>query len=62
MLIYEDDANVLPLGGELVKGAFDGRGLGLLVDDEVVLLTVGRVRDVLCSPLVAVQLLHAPVQ
>lgn len=53
MLIYEQDTNVLSLAGELFKGCLDGGGFGLLVDDEVVLLAVGRVGDVLFGVLSA---------
>jgi len=47
MLIYQQDTDILPLAGELLKGAFDGRGLGLLVYDEVVFLAVGGIGDML---------------
>ena len=38
VLVYEQDPNVLPLGGEPVKGGLDGGVIGLCVDDEEVLL------------------------
>lgn len=47
MLIDQQDRNILPLRRELLKGAFDRRRFRLAVDDEVVLLRVGRFRDVL---------------
>jgi len=47
MLVYQQDANILPLAGELLKGALDGRGLGLLIHDEVVFLAVGGIRNML---------------
>jgi hypothetical protein len=49
MLIDEDNGNVLALLGEAVKGLLDGVGLGLVVYDEVVLLSIRRVGYVLCS-------------
>jgi len=47
MLVNQHDGDVLPLAREVVEGLFDGRGLGLGVDDEEVALRVGRVGDVL---------------
>jgi hypothetical protein len=48
-LVDEDNGNVLALLGEAVKGLLDGVGLGLVVYDEVVLLSIRRVGNVLCS-------------
>lgn len=47
MLVDEQNGNVLSLLGKVVKGLLDGRGLGLVVDNKVVLLRVGRVGNVL---------------
>jgi hypothetical protein len=47
MLVDEQDGNVLALGGEAVKGGLDGSVVRLCVDDEEVLLRVGRRRYVL---------------
>lgn len=47
MLVDQKNTNILPLAGELVESTLDGRDLGLLVHDEVVLLTVWGVGDVL---------------
>lgn len=52
MLVDEQNGNVLALGGEAIEGGLDGRRLGLCVDDEKVLLAVGRLGDVLCYSLV----------
>jgi hypothetical protein len=49
VLVDEDNGNVLALLGEAVKGFLDGVSLGLVVYDEVVLLSIRRVGDVLCS-------------
>lgn len=49
VLVDEENGNVLALLGEAVKGLFDGVRLGLVVDNEVVLLRVRRVGDVLSS-------------
>ena len=49
MLVDQQNGNILSLLGETVKGVFDGRGLGLVVDHEVVLLRVWGVGDVLCE-------------
>lgn len=49
MLVDEENGNVLALLGEAVKGLFDGVRLGLVVDNEVVLLRVRRVGNVLYS-------------
>ena len=38
VLVDEENGNVLALLGEAVKGLLDGVCLGLVVDDEVVLL------------------------
>jgi hypothetical protein len=38
MLVYQYDADVLPLGGKALEGGFDGRIVGLVVDNEEVLL------------------------
>lgn len=50
MLVDQDDADVLALLGEGIKGGLDGRRLGLAVDDQEVLLRVGRVGDMLRVP------------
>lgn len=47
MLVDKDDANVLALRGKGLKGGLDGRCLGLGVNNEEVLLRVGRVCYVL---------------
>lgn len=47
MLVDQDDADVLALLGEGIKGGLDGRRLRLAVDDEEVFLRVGRVGDML---------------
>jgi hypothetical protein len=47
VLVDEQDGNVLALVGELVEGGLDGCVVGFGVDDEEVLLAVGRVGDVL---------------
>ena len=47
VLIDQDDADVLALGGEAVEGGLDGGGVGLAVHHEEVLLRVRRVRHVL---------------
>lgn len=47
MLVDQNDADVLALRREPLERGLDGLGLGLAVDDEEVLLRVGRVRDVL---------------
>jgi hypothetical protein len=47
MLVDEQDGNVLALRGEAVKGGLDGSVVCLCVDDEEVLLRVGRRRYVL---------------
>jgi hypothetical protein len=47
MLVYEDDANVFPLSGKLVKGSLDRGRVCLGVHDEEVLLGIGRRRNVL---------------
>lgn len=47
MLVDQDDADVLALRGEALEGGLDGRRLRLVIDDQEVLLRVGRVRDVL---------------
>lgn len=53
MLVDQDDADVLAVLGEGIKGGLDGRRLGLAVDDEEVLLRVGRVGDMLHVPSLA---------
>jgi hypothetical protein len=40
VLVYQNNADVFPLR-ELVKGGLDGGCLGLVVDDEEVLLGIG---------------------
>lgn len=47
MLVDEDDSDILPLFREPLEGRLDGRILGLVVDDEEVLLCFGAGRDVL---------------
>ena len=47
VLVDEDNGNVLAFLGEAVKGLLDGVGLGLVVNDEVVLLRVWSVGNVL---------------
>lgn len=47
MLVDKNDANILTLLCELVKGGLDGGGVCLAVDDEEVLLGVGSSRYVL---------------
>ena len=47
MLVDQEDADVLALLGEGIKGGLDGRRLCLAVNDEEVLLRVGRVGDML---------------
>lgn len=42
MLVDKDDANILALLGKGLECCLDGRRLGLGVDDEEVLLRVGR--------------------
>lgn len=49
MLVDEDNGNVLAFLGEAVKGLLDGVSLGLVVYDEVVLLSIRRVGDMLYS-------------
>jgi hypothetical protein len=49
VLVDEDNGNVLAFLGEAVKGLLDGVSLGLVVDDEVVLLSIRRVGDMLHS-------------
>jgi hypothetical protein len=49
VLVDEDNGNVLAFLGEAVKGLFDGVSLGLVVDDEVVLLSIRRVGNMLYS-------------
>jgi hypothetical protein len=48
VLVDQQDGDILALRGEVVECRFDGRGLGLGVDDEKVLLAVRWLRDVLC--------------
>jgi hypothetical protein len=50
MLVYEQDGNILALGGEAIKGSLDVAVLGFGVDDEEVLLRVGGLCDVLDAP------------
>lgn len=38
MLVYEQNRNVLALGGEAIEGGLEGRVLGFGVDDEEVFL------------------------
>jgi len=52
VLVDKENGYVLALGGELVECGFDGRVVGLCVDDEEVLLAVGGLRDVLVCCLV----------
>ena len=47
MLVDKHNGDILALLGELIEGALDRAVLCLLVDDQVVLLAVGRVGDVL---------------
>lgn len=47
MLVDEQNGNVLSLLCKVVEGLLDGRSLGLVVDNKVVLLRVGRVGNVL---------------
>lgn len=49
MLVDENNGNVLAFLGEAVKGLLDGVSLGLVVNDEVVLLGIRRVGNVLYS-------------
>lgn len=49
MLVDEENGNVLALLGEAVEGLLDGVCFGLVVYDEVVLLSVRRVGNVLRS-------------
>ncbi len=46
-MIDQDNGDILALRREPVKGLLDGRCLGAIVDDEEVLLRLGRGRDVL---------------
>jgi hypothetical protein len=50
MLVYEQDGNVLALGGEAIKSSLDVAVLGFGVDDKEVLLRVWRLCDVLVVP------------
>jgi hypothetical protein len=59
MLVDEQDGNVLALRGEAVKGGLDGSVVRLCVDDEEVLLRVGRRRYVLGGVSVSVPVLAA---
>lgn len=47
MLVDEHDGNVLPLLGELVESGLDDGRLGLLIDNDEVLLVVRRRSNVL---------------
>jgi hypothetical protein len=47
MLIDQENANILPLAREAREGGLDRCGLGLGVDDEEVLLGIGRRGDML---------------
>jgi hypothetical protein len=47
VLVDEQNSNVLALGGEAVECSFDGRGLGLCVYNEKVLLAVRRLGNML---------------
>jgi hypothetical protein len=47
VLVDKQDGDVLALGGELVERCFDGRVLGLCVDDEEVLLCIWSRGDML---------------
>lgn len=49
MLVDEENGNVLALLGEAVESLLDGVGLGLVVYDEVVLLSIRRVGNMLCE-------------
>jgi hypothetical protein len=49
VLVDEQNGNVLALAGELVEGGLDGCVVRLCVNDEEVLLAVGRLCDVLCG-------------
>jgi len=46
VLVDEDNGNVLAFLGEAVKGVLDGVCLGLVVYDEIVLLSIRRVGNV----------------
>lgn len=47
MLVDQDNADILALRREAVEGGLDGGRVGFGVDDEEVLLVVGRWGDVL---------------
>lgn len=47
MLVDKQNGDILALGGELVKGSFDGRGFRLGVHDQEVLLAVRWLGNVL---------------
>jgi len=49
VLVDEENGNVLALLGEAVEGLLDGVGFGLVIYDEVVLLSIRRVGNVLYS-------------
>lgn len=49
VLVDEENGNVLALLGEAVESLLDGVGLGLVVYDEVVLLSIRRVGNMLCE-------------
>jgi hypothetical protein len=60
MLVDEQDGNVLALRGEAVEGGLDGSVVRLCVDDEEVLLRVGRRRYVLGGVSVSVSIAAWP--
>jgi hypothetical protein len=53
VLVDEENGDILALGREAVECCFDGRILGLCVDDEEVLLAIRGLRDVLGFPSVS---------
>lgn len=47
MLVNKNYSNIFPFLGEIFKGAFNGRGFGLVINNEKVALRVGRIGNVL---------------
>jgi hypothetical protein len=47
VLVYEQDGDVLALGGEAIEGSLDGAVVGFGVDDKEVLLRVWGLRNML---------------
>lgn len=47
MLVDQDNANVLALGGKALEGSFDGRRVGFVVNDQKVLLGIRAGRHML---------------